>query len=158
MAEGDDPTLDALLRDAAPGGAPAGFARRVLAAARSRRRERRLRRIALAAAAAVLVIPPLVGITIEQLRRPAVFLPAEETSAVVAAVPEPASPAAGSYAAVLPSTGDARHQVMMGRVNGRLLLAVRPAGGLEEAARPPMAMVGLVSQGGDTGSMAVLFR
>ena len=158
MAGDDDPRLDALLREAAPGGAPAGFASRVLAAGRSRRRERRLRRIALAAAAAVLVIPPLVGITIEPLRRPAVVLPAQETSAVVGAVPEQASPGGGSYAALLPSAGDARHQVMMGRVNGRVLLAVRPAGGLEEAARPPMAMVGLVSQGGDSGSMAVLFR
>ncbi len=145
MDASDDPKLDALLRSAAPVGAPEGLADRVLAMARARRRRGRLVRLAVAAAAVLAL-----GVGLKRLHsafvEPAERLVAKSESLlpstrdVVAEAPE------HSFAVVLPSTGDATHSVMMGRFNDRLVICARPkAAAGDEFGSAPRSMVGWVS-------------
>lgn len=162
MTVPDDNKLDALLRRAAPDGAPPGFADAVLDAASARRRARRLRAVALGVAAAVALALGLGAV----LSRSRPARPAQVTRVRTAETrrPEPAPEAEepGSFAVQLVSTGETTHRVMMARINGTYVISARPndemADELEELLRLPAAMVGSLSSAAGGASMAVLLK
>ncbi|HUT35522.1 MAG TPA: hypothetical protein VNE39_18685 [Planctomycetota bacterium] len=145
MDASDHRELDELLRRAAPRGVPDGFAGRVLASARARQRRGRLVRWAVAAAAVLAVgvavrlwLDSQVG-TLRGLVARAEFVAPPKREAVER------TPSA-SFAAVLPSTGDATHSVMIARFNGKLVVCARPkATEADEFWPTPRSMVGWVS-------------
>ncbi|MBM4032349.1 MAG: hypothetical protein FJ291_11240 [Planctomycetes bacterium] len=141
----DDPKLDALLREAAPRGAPAGFADAVLA--RARARQRRGRFVHLAAAAAAMLALAL-GATLwperptpsplgrgrgegpqggrgphSQAPHPTLSQRERELGEAGGRQPEAPAPA---FAAVVPSRGDSTHSVMMARFEGKFVIFARP--------------------------------
>jgi hypothetical protein len=142
----DDPKLDALLRAAAPDGVPEGLANRVLATARTRQRRGHLVRLAVAAAA-VLALGAGVRLWLDSQAVPLRGLVAK--AEFVAPPPKREAveqPPSASFAALLPSTGDATHSVMMARFNGKLVICARPKAGVaDEFGAIPRSMVGWVS-------------
>ena len=141
----DAPKLDALIRSAAPEDVPEGLADHVLATARAGQRRRRFVRLVVAAAAALAVGAGLrlwldrqAG-TLRGLVAKAEFVAPPKHKAVE-------RPPSASFAALLPSTGDATHSVMMGRFNGRLVIRARPKAAEDDELGPtPRSMVGWVS-------------
>jgi len=160
----DDPRLDALLREAAPAGAPPGFADRVVVATRSRRRVRRTVRIAIAAAAAVALLPVIRLAFVDRSTRPA----AEEARRIADAGPkepgeaEPDDGGSESFAVRLPAAADSAQRVMMGRINGTYVIVARPRDEMadepDERSSSPVAMAGSVSAEGPGASIAIHFR
>jgi len=161
MSHPEDP-LDTLLKRSAPGRVPAGFADRVVAAARARRRWRRLRRAVLGVAAVVaigLALRGYMGLAPEELgathgpRHVARLVPRPEPR-----VEQDEAEEAGSFAVQLESTGESRQRVMMARINGTYLLVAKPndamADELDEMLRIPTAVVGALSSGSSSGAMA----
>jgi len=149
----EDPKLDDLLHRAAPPQAPSGFAESVLAAARARRR-RRVWPARTAGIAAAIVLA--VGLCV--LMRPAdeaVGPPPPQAVAPRAASPEDEEE---SFAIELPSTGDATHQFMAGRCNGRMLVFVGPARRAAVLGTSGASMMGFVVGENAGPSMAVQIR
>ena len=142
----DDPKLDALLRAAAPEGVPEGLADRVLATARARQRRGRLVRLAVAAAA-ILALGAGVRLwldsqasTLQGLVAQTAFVAPQTREAVAE------QPPSASFAALLPSTGDATHSVMVARFDGRLVICARPKPAEDDEFGPTSrVMVGCVS-------------
>jgi len=149
----DDPELDALLRRAAPDGAPPGLAERVVVAVKARRRRRRVRLVALGVAAAVAAC---VALCIALARPPGdgpatpdtVHVTVPDLSGTREAAPATAV-APESFAVQLQATGASGQRVMMARIDGRCVLVVRPddemADALDELFRLPTAMAGCLS-------------
>ncbi|HPD14967.1 MAG TPA: hypothetical protein PLE19_08455 [Planctomycetota bacterium] len=145
MDERDDAQLDALLRQAAPDAAPAGLAHRVVAATRARRARRRLIRLA-AAAAAALAVGGAVRLGLESGADGAKPL---ATNAMRAPLePEPVSPAptpSPAFAAVLASSGEAAHRVILGHFDNKLVVFARPnVRGADAPAPSPRAFAATV--------------
>ena len=144
--------VDELLRAAAPGRAPPGFADSVVASVRRARRRGRAR-LALAAAAAIAVALGVWSATRPGPRgRP-------EPRVVVGqrAAPRGADDSAAELAVALPHRPRAGRRVMMGRVNGRVAVVE----GRRDAAPPRRAgrsMAGFVGEDLGGPSFAVLFR
>lgn len=130
MSNGDDDKLDALLRRAAPGEMPADFAEGIVAEVHRRRRGWRFRRVGFASALAAAAVLVAMGLWWRA-----------GTTADREAPPLP------SFAVSLPSTGIAEKQVMMGRVDGRIVLVVRPAAHWAEEANHPRAAAWMIKDG-----------
>ena len=160
--DSDDPKLDALLKRAAPDGAPHGFADRVVAAAGGRRRQRRLRLAFLGAAA---VVAACLGLYAARGRRPGgddvVRVTVPDLAGSREAVVVEAS-ATESFAAQLAPTCASGQRVMMARINDTYMIRARPnddmADELEELLRVPTAKAGVVSAACGRASMAASFK
>ncbi len=145
MNPSDDPQLDALLQRAAPDGAPPGLADRILSTGHVRLRRRRLVRLA-AAAIALLALAAGAILGLDALREPSKkplakaaesHIPiSDQQSAISNHVLEAPS---ASFAAVLPSRGDATHSVMVGYLDGRLAAYSRPIALAPSGARVMLA-------------------
>lgn len=124
MDERDDPRLDALLRQAAPAAAPAGFTGRVIAAARARRARQRLLRLA-AAAAAALALGAAVRLWLDTERKGP--KPVARSMREASPAPEPDSPPPSpAFAAVVASSGVAPHRLILGHFDNKLVVFARP--------------------------------
>ena len=160
--EREDRRLDALLEQAAPADAPPDFADRVVAAALARRRTRRRVRVLIVAAAVAAAVAlaagawAILGREATPQAAPLLAVSPEIVEPPTSAAPPP------SFAMQLPVTGQALHRVMMGRIDGRCMLVVRPndvlADELAELLREPTAMVASESTGLSGSSLAARFR
>ena len=160
--DSDDPKLDALLKRAAPDGAPPGFADGVIAAAGGRRRQRRLRLALLGAAA---VVAACLCLYAARGSRP------DDDGVVRVKVPDLAgsrdaivveAAATESFAVQLAPICGRGQRVMMARINDTYMIRARPnddmADELEELLRVPTAKAGVVSAACGRASMAASFK
>ena len=152
MAE--DPKLDALLHRAAPPQAPSGLAESVLAAARARKL-RRAWAVRAAGIAAAIVLAAGLCVLMHPADEAVSPPPPPQAAAPEAPVPEDEEE---SFAIELPSTGDATHQFMAGRCNGKMLVFVGPVrrGAASRTGGP--SMMGFVGGENAGPSMAVQIR
>ena len=161
-----DRRLDELLNQAAPRGAPPGFADRVVAAARSRRRRRRLRLATVSAAAVVaacLGLATLCGVFLFTKRdRHVVVRPAvpEITTSHEAEIVDAVEPV--SFAVQLPPATESDQRVIMARINDTFILVARPkrrgADERDDWPRPPSVMTGSVTAQDGSAWMAAQLK
>lgn len=161
-----DRKLDELLNQAAPRGAPPGFADRVVAATRSRRRRRRLRLAALSAAAVVaacLGLAALAGLfspATPVLPRVVQPIVPEITTSHEAEIVDAVEPV--SFAVQLPPATESDQRVIMARINDTFILVARPkrrrADERDDWPRPPSVMTGSVTAQDGSAWMAAQLK